>query len=374
MADGKCNVGFIGCGELMTGQHIQNAHRSKICRVHTLCDIDKARLEKIAAKYPPQKKATDYKTMLADPEVQLVVIAMNPEKHAAIALDALHAGKDVYVEKPMGVSLAEARELAQTAKKLGRRLTTGFNRRFAPAYLDLSKYLRPREGGLTIFYRIADRERWERHDSSRLLHELVHVFDIIPFFTGSEPTVVYANEGWHKNDNIITLTFADKSIATILSTGRTDSIPKERVELHWEQGAIEVESFVEARYYNIKDAPLVKRYPGRVSDTAGNLQGLGDENGLEKLREILRESSQHYHAALAGKMTKEDVVAKSRGYLEEKGWAQALDEMALSILENRTPANATPSDGIRSIVVSEAAFESLRTGQAVKLDPKLWRI
>jgi predicted dehydrogenase len=240
--------------------------------------------------------------------------------------------------------------------------------------VELAKYLQPRQGGLTMFYRIADCERWQRHDSSRLLHELVHVFDILSFFVKSDPVSVFANEGWHMNDNTINIKYADKSIATILSTGRTECIPKERVEIHWDRSAVEVESFVEARYYHVKDAPLVKRYPGRISDTAGNLDSFGGDNGMDALRQILRESAGLYDEALAGKLTKEQVVAKSRGYLENKGWADALDEMARAILEKRAPSNATPVDGIRSIVVTEAAFESLKTGRAVDVDPGQWQV
>ncbi|HTL53739.1 MAG TPA: Gfo/Idh/MocA family oxidoreductase [Planctomycetota bacterium] len=373
-ANNRCNVGFIGCGQLMTGQHIQNTHHSKINRIHTLCDIDEPKMLAVAKQYPPLKTTTDYKQLLADPQVQLVVIAMNPERHAALAIEALRAGKDVYVEKPMGVSVAEARDIARTAIECNRRVTTGFNRRFAPAYMDIKPYLQQRQGGLTVFYRIADLERWQRHDSPRLLHEIVHIFDILSYFIESEPVGIYVNQGWHPNDNLLTLNYADKSVATILSTGRTGCIPKERVELHWDMSAIEVESFVEARYYHVSKAPLVKRFAGRISDKAGSLSKLAADDGMETLRELLRESTQLYDDALAGKITKRDVEERSRGYIEEKGWAQALDEMGLSILENRKPTNATPTDGIRSIVLAEAAYESLKTCQAVTLNPSAWQV
>jgi predicted dehydrogenase len=133
-------------------------------------------------------------------------------------------------------------------RRTGRRLTTGFNRRFAPAYAELQPRLAPRPGGLTIFYRIADFERWERHDDDRILHELVHIFDLLSFLTGAEPVRVFAAAGSHPNDTVITLAFADRSVATILSAGRTGPIPKEHLEIHWEDRAVEVESFVEARF------------------------------------------------------------------------------------------------------------------------------
>jgi predicted dehydrogenase len=373
----KCNVGFIGCGQLMTGQHIQNSHRSNVNRIHTLCDINEERLKFVAGKYPALKTTTKHAQLLADPEIQLVVIAMAPEKHAELALEAIKAGKDVYVEKPMGVSIHEAREIAATAKKLGRRVTTGFNRRFAPAYTDLKKFLNPRDGGLTIFYRIADRERWSRHDSPRILHEVVHIFDILCYFTDSQPVTIYANEGAHFNDNIITLSFADKSIATILSTGRTEGMPKEHVEIHWDDHSAEVEAFIQSHFNHIPNAPLVKYYGARVSDFTsahGVIDKFANKDGVDFLRSMLRNGAQVYDDALAGKITKQDVEKSASGYLENKGWAEALDEMGRAILESRQPGNATPSDGIRSIVLAEAAYESIKKGTPVALNAKEWAV
>ena len=371
----RCNLGFIGCGQLMTHQHIQNAHRSRICRIHTLCDIDVAKMEAVARRYPPVKTTADYRRMLADPEVELVVIAMNPEKHAALAIEALEAGKDVYVEKPMGVSVAECRRIARAAKRTGRRLTTGFNRRFAPAYVDLKPYLSPRTGGLKMFYRIADFERWERADADRVLHEVVHIFDILCFLVGAEPVRVFAVRGTHHNDAIITLEFADRSIASILSTGRTEAIPKERLEIHWDRRAAEVEAFIEARYYHIPGAPDVTRFAGRVSDKATSLayvKKFQSAKGLDCLRARCRDSARVYDDYEAGRITREQLVSGAAGYTEDKGWAGALDEMALSILEDRLPRNVTAVEGTRAVVLAEAANKSIATGRPVTLSPRQW--
>lgn len=373
----RCNLGFIGCGQLMTNQHIANAHRSPVCRVHTLCDIDTAKMEAVARRYPPHKTTADYRTLLADPEVQLAVIAMNAEKHAALAIEALRAGKDVYVEKPMGVTLAECRRIARVARQTGRRLTTGFNRRFAPAYQDLLPCLTPRAGGLKMFYRIADYERWERADGDRVLHELVHIFDILEFFAGVEPVRVYAGQGSQPNDTMIVLDFADRSIATILSTGRTGPIPKEHLEIHWEDKAVEVESFIEARFYHVPDTPTVRRYPGRISDKSSSLdyvEAFGREGGLDCLRTLLREAADQFGEHLAGRLTRDEVVARARGYTEDKGWAGALDEMARSILEGRAPGNATAVDGTRAVAVALAVRRSIATGRAQKLDARQWTV
>ena len=280
---------------------------------------------------------------------------------------------DRLVQSAERLRLAGALGLA--ARRTGRRLTTGFNRRFAPAYVDLLPHLAARTGGLKIFYRIADFERWQRADADRVLHEVVHIFDILCYLTGSQPVRVFAVRGSHPNDAILTLQFADESIAAILSTGRTESIPKEHLEIHWDRHAVEVTAFIEAQYYHVPGAPLVRRYAGRVSDKAKSLayvKAFRSEKGLDILRARCRDGAQAYDDYEAGRLTRDEVVSGAAGYTEDKGWAGALDEMALSILEDRPPRNVTAVEGTRAVVMAMAANKSIATGRPVKLDPRQW--
>ncbi len=372
----KCNVGFIGCGALMNWQHIQNGHKSAACVVHTLCDIDPEALERTASKYPPRKRTDDHTTLLADPEIDLVVIAMNSRLHARFAIEALRAGKNVYVEKPLGHTIEETRAVALAARESGKYLAVGFNRRFAPAYLDVRAALEGRGGAPLFYYRIADHERGRRTDISRLLEELCHVFDILTWFSGAEPAEVYATEGYHRNDNQVSLKFADGSIASILSSGRaTIGFPKEHLEVVWDHKAATVEDFVEARFFNVEGMPPVKRYRGRGYDggPSEHVERFAEE-GFEALLDLRRRYSAAFEERERGKAASDEILRLPINYVEDKGWAAALDEMARASVEDRAPGNASAADGVRATAVALAAMRSAETDRPVRLDPAAWTL
>ena len=342
-----CNVGFIGCGALMNHQHIQNAHNSAVCVVHTLCDIRDEAIESTAAKFPPVKTTKDYRELLADDEVPLVVIAMRPEHHARFAAEALRAGKNVYVEKPLGLTVEDALGVARVVEETGRHLAVGFNRRFAPSYCDLKSAMAGRGALPVISYRIADFERGVRADLSRMVEELCHIFDILSWLTDSEPVRACATVGTHHNDNLVLLTLADGSSASILSTGRASyENPKERIEAYWDCRSASVEDFVEARFYHVPGMPPVKHYAGRKSisvpdDFAGLL---GSPGGLEYYLELKRRFQAEWDAFDAGDPHDESVMSQTYGYATAKGWDRALDEMATATIEGRAPRNASATD------------------------------
>ena len=84
---------------------------------------------------------TDYRSMLDDPSIDGVVLATPPSGHKHEVLAAIQAGKHVYVEKPLALTLAEAEEIVAVSSKAKIILAVGFNRRFAPAFAEMKKRL-----------------------------------------------------------------------------------------------------------------------------------------------------------------------------------------------------------------------------------------
>jgi predicted dehydrogenase len=369
-----CNIGFIGCGALMNVQHIQNAHKSTVCTVHTLCDINPEAIAKTAAKFPPRKTTADYKELLADPEVDLVVIAMNPNMHAKLTIEALKAGKPVYVEKPLGESAEEGLEIARLARKKKLPVAVGFNRRFSPAYRDVKACLEGRRGPLLTYYRIADLERGKRADTLRLHVEDCHMFDILTWLVGKEPAAVFATEGAH-NENTVTVQFEDGSSALVLSSGRASpAAPKEHLELVWDRKEVWVEDFVEARFFGLPQMPALKRYRGRAYTGSGSDHvDAFAEKGLEYYLDLKKKIADAHDEAEAGRKGDPVYMPYPGNYLCDKGWSVALEEMARAVIEGRAPANAGPVDGVRASVISEAALKSIKSGKAVKVGPADWR-
>ncbi len=86
---------------------------------------------------------TDYREVLDDPSVAVVYVATRHDLHYAVARAAVEAGKAVFVEKPMTMTVADARELAEAVERRGTLLTVGFNRRFSPHAARLKELARP---------------------------------------------------------------------------------------------------------------------------------------------------------------------------------------------------------------------------------------
>jgi len=375
MADRLCRVGFIGCGALMNRQHIQNAHHSEMLQVHTLCDIKEEALESTAAKFPPVRKTADYTELLADADVDLVVIAMRPEFHAKFAVESLRAGKPVYVEKPLGETIEKTREVAAVAAETGLPVAVGFNRRFAPAYNDVKPLLADRVGEPVVFYRIADREIGRRAGNPRLLEEVCHIYDILTWLTDSDPVRVYATEGSHHNDNIVTLSFESGATATILSTGKASlENPKEHLEVFWDNRSAFVEDFIEARYFRLPGMPPLKHYAGRtdVNTPAEVSASFGEPGGLEACLKVKRRFNAEWDKMEAGEPYDKAVTAMPVNYVMDKGWQIALEEMGTAVLEGRSPRNANALDGVRATAVALAAQESVAKGLPVDLDASVW--
>ena len=137
-------VGCIGVRNMGTN-HLRTLLGNKGVQVVAICDVDKDNrkraLDRVAAKYAEQvKKGTfeaaeginDYRELLTRDDVDAVVIATPDHTHALISIAAMRAGKDVYVEKPMTLAIKEGRAMADAAKRYGRVLQTGSQRRSSP--------------------------------------------------------------------------------------------------------------------------------------------------------------------------------------------------------------------------------------------------
>ncbi len=86
----------------------------------------------MAAIHQPRVAYADYEVMLADPQVEAVIVATSDQFHVPLALKAIAAGKHVLVEKPLGVTVEECEELRNRLQGTGLILQIGFNKRFDP--------------------------------------------------------------------------------------------------------------------------------------------------------------------------------------------------------------------------------------------------
>ncbi len=129
---GSIGVGVVGCG-YWGPNHIRNLTANRRTRLVYACDLDQDRLNHIGALYPQTCRTTRLDEMLADPQLDAVVIATPVSTHARLAGQALAAGKHVFIEKPMTKTLAEAEDLVRTARGAEKILMVGHTFLYAPA-------------------------------------------------------------------------------------------------------------------------------------------------------------------------------------------------------------------------------------------------
>jgi scyllo-inositol 2-dehydrogenase (NAD+) len=128
----QVSVGIIGTGWVGGIRAQVLAGCPQVSELH-ICDINPERLEEVAAETKPVTKTLDYKELLANKSIDVVIIATTPETtHYPFTKDALLAGKHVLIEKPLAQTEEEADELIRLARQKNLKLTVGYSQRFNP--------------------------------------------------------------------------------------------------------------------------------------------------------------------------------------------------------------------------------------------------
>ena len=198
------------------------------------------------AKFGFKYAASSDDELLQDPDINTLAILTRHDSHASLSMQALQAGKHVFVEKPLAVDSAQLDELAALLNSMGDLplLMTGFNRRFAPLALKLQAFLADRHEPLVAHYRVnawlLPLTHWQ-HDplqgGGRIIGEGCHFIDFLTFLVGSPPTSVTTHAlpdaGRYREDVLsMTFTFADGSLGVVDYLANGDkAFPKERVEV-----------------------------------------------------------------------------------------------------------------------------------------------
>lgn len=124
------NVGVLGCGQIAQSAHFESCTKASNARLYAICDLADDLRERMAVTHAPEKSFSDYDAMLADPDLDAVIIATADIFHVPMAMRALKAGKHVLCEKPMALDIEEAELLEQAVKDTGLIMQIGHMKRF----------------------------------------------------------------------------------------------------------------------------------------------------------------------------------------------------------------------------------------------------
>lgn len=373
--------GIIGVGGIAQSQHLPNLTRAPHVRLKTACDLREDVLQEMQRKYDVPHAESDHEKLLADPEIEAVVVATREDMQAKLAIEALDAGKHVYVEKPLAETPEQIAAVVDAEKRSGKHACVGFNRRMAPAYRKAKEVIDSDGGAKNIHYRIADEYwRWGKRNPPgvRVIHEVCHIFDILRWFTNSDPVSVYCVDS-RPDDEIFTLKFESGCVASIMNSAFvTMDLPKERIELVSELGAVTVEEFVECRTHGYANFDNIYRFVGHSHPdqdlTHKYLLEKDGANALYALRRMGWETRErHAKDGGAGDLdgAELDLFVSKRcphwNYMVDKGWLTAVDHFAQCIQSGERPKLATAEDGWWSSALSSAAIKSRESGEVVKV-------
>jgi predicted dehydrogenase len=127
----KLRVGLIGCGPIAQNAHLPAIEKARDIHLQAIADTDAALRERVSLRYHAQSAYKHSDEIFADPNVDLVILAVGDRFHIRLATDAVRAGKHVLVEKPLGVSTQECENLRLLVPP-DRVFAVGCNRRFLP--------------------------------------------------------------------------------------------------------------------------------------------------------------------------------------------------------------------------------------------------
>ncbi|MBI1923417.1 bi-domain-containing oxidoreductase [Candidatus Poribacteria bacterium] len=259
------SIGLIGAGLFASGTLLP--HLKKLSNVYFR---GVATATGVKARYAGDKFdfdycTTDYQQLLCDEHVQAVLIATRHNTHARFAMEALQAGKHVFVEKPLAVNVDELREIERVYGSLQKPeepmndtsvaplprcapapiLMVGFNRRFSSVAVEAKKQLDQSREPTAVHIRVnagfVPKESWVQdaeEGGGRVIGEVCHFVDLIQFLTGALPVHVYAEgisgdslNAQQKDNLVLTIKLADGSIGSIMYVSNGDkALPRERVE------------------------------------------------------------------------------------------------------------------------------------------------
>ena len=145
--DLRLRIGVLGCGPIAQFAHFDACRKARNAELYAICDLADDLREKMAIAHEPAVSYADYAQMLADSNVQAVIVAIADQFHVAATLQAIEAGKHVLVEKPLGTTIESCRELRDRAAKAGLVVQVGNNRRFDPGIAFARRFIAEDMGG-----------------------------------------------------------------------------------------------------------------------------------------------------------------------------------------------------------------------------------
>jgi myo-inositol 2-dehydrogenase / D-chiro-inositol 1-dehydrogenase len=326
-------IAQFGAGRI--GQiHASNIAALKDARLRYVVDVNAEAAQKLAARYGA--KVVSEREAFADPKVGAVLIASSTDTHARLAIAAARAGKAIFCEKPIDLSLSKVDACLAEVEKAGVPMFVGFNRRFDPSFAALKKRLDAGEIGAVEQVVISSRDpgppplAYVKVSGGMFRDMTIHDFDMARWLLGEEPVEVFAmgeclidrkiGAAGDIDSAMVLLRTASDRMCHINNSRRAAYGYDQRIEVAGAKGML--------RAQNLGETTVEHFGPqGTVSD--------------RPLDFFLERYADAYRAEMAA---------------------------FLLALKDKKPMPVGARDGRQALVLAEAALKSHKSGQPVKID------
>ena len=254
----KLKIGVIGAGRIGKVHVATLAVSVPEAEIIAITDTDKSEATKLAETYGIKIIAKDYKEIIENPEIDAVVICSPTDTHAKYIVEAAKAGKHIFCEKPVDLSLEVIQNALDVVEKAGVKLMVGFNRRFDSNFMKMKLMVDEGKVGLPHILKITSRDpapppaKYSAVSGGMFLDMTIHDFDMARYIVGSEVTEVYTKatvlvdpeigKAGDVDTAIITLTFANGAIGVIDNSRKAVYGYDQRLEIFGSKGMVNVDN------------------------------------------------------------------------------------------------------------------------------------
>lgn len=277
-ASDRIHLALIGTGDFARSTHLPNLHelRDRFTLAAVVARTGTSALA-VARQYKAARAVTDYREVLTDPAVDAVLVCTRHDLHGRLAQDALLAGKHVFLEKPLALSMEELEGLENLLREVRDKpdapiLFAGYNRRYSPCARRLRDLLAERSNPLQVYYRMSagplPADHWVHgpEGGGRIVGEACHIFDLFVFLTGAQASEITSHgisprtaAARARENFTATIRFADGSVCSLLySALGGKELPKEYAEVYADGASFVLDDYRALTVYGRRAAGIPK--------------------------------------------------------------------------------------------------------------------
>lgn len=347
----RIRLGIIGCGKVAHHRHVPALNLIPRFQIVAASDTQADRLDRFAREYNVPQRYPDYHELLENPDIDAVAVLTHTGAHAEIGLAAMEAGKHLFMEKPLALTLEDCERLIEKSNAAPTKSLLCFNLRRHRLIQRAREELRTGKMGQirairSVYTHLRDGSQapsWHRVldlGGGVTFNEAVHHFDLWYYLLGQEVTHISAfhtpDDYYEDESSVITAKFENGMLGSMYNTFRTS--PNNEVEIYGESGRL----YLNLYKFDGLDFFPAEKYPGNIPNRMKKLV----QSGWDFLRYL-------------------PILRRGGGFPDT--FYQTWQHFADCVLHGQTPG-CTFEDGKRALKIALATIESFNSQSVVTVN------